>query len=121
MGECSATNKIKLVFDDSNVFKLKAQFDLKLIEACILLNHEKFGDSLTGDNYAEELGALLTNQFMGHERKKNIDHTQLNHHEEPEMFKIEKKFMIIASYLDNQFTNLPPLCKELKNESEASH
>ena len=58
---------------------------------------------------------------MGSERKKNLDEAQLKAGEEPELYKIEKKFIIIPSYLNNTIITLPSILKEQNKESEESH
>jgi len=38
--QCSNFEKISLLFDDSNIYNLRAQFDIKIIEAKLLLWEE---------------------------------------------------------------------------------
>ena len=71
-------------------------------------------------DYAEQLAKTIIDEFMGNVLLKNID-VPLEEGEEPPVFQIEKKFVIIPYYLDNEFVKLPLICKQLSHESEEVH
>ena len=63
-----------MIFDDSNAFKLRAQFDLMIIETQILLIYDTLPKNLfMKEDYAEKLSKIIIDEFMGNVLMKNID------------------------------------------------
>ena len=85
---CSVTDyeKIKLIFDDSSLHILKAQMDLKIIEAYILAIDEKIiQSSYMKSNFAEIFADMIVKEFMGDVKLKFVD-TPLKEGEKPDHF-----------------------------------
>ena len=58
--------KLKLLFDDDNIYKLKAQIDLKIIEAFILTQDVRDIRAIyTNANFAEIFSDRIVKLFMG--------------------------------------------------------
>lgn len=112
---CSVTNydKIKLIFDDSSLHVLKAQMDLKIIEAYILALDEKLIQiAYMKSNFAEIFADIIVKEFMGDVKLKFVD-APLKEGEKPDHFQVEKKLMVLDEYFNHEKYALPPLLKKL--------
>lgn len=119
--QCSCFEKVALLFDDTNVYNLRAQFDIKIIEAKLLLWEESdLRKYQMEGNYSEKFSSALIYDFMGDVMLKYVS-PALQNGEVPDFFQIQKHFTIIPYYLANEFCRLPPLTKKLPNELEKSH
>jgi len=115
------TEKLKLLFDDSNIYKLRAQIDLKIIEALILSEQVKdIQDIYVLPNFAEIFADKIVRAFMGNVKLKEMD-APLDEREEPTIQMIEKKFMLVEEYFTHDRYALPLMIKKISGESEYDH
>ena len=113
--------KLQLLFKEDNVHKLKAQIDLKIIEAHILSqNIKEIKEIYMNNSFAEIFSDKVVREFMGDVKLKMVDPT-LKSEELPQTFMIEKKFMMVDEFFKNDKCSLPLILKKIAGESEIVH
>jgi hypothetical protein len=113
--------KLTVLFDDKNVYKLKASIDLKIIEVYILaLDVKKIQLLYTKENFAETFSAIIVKEFMGDVKSKQIDEP-LKQGEMPYELILDKKFMVAPEFFSHPKYPLPMILKKLAGESELVH
>lgn len=121
--EAAVTNveKLTLLFDDSNVYKVRAQIDLKILEALILSEDARdIQDVYVLPNFAEIFADRIVRAFMGNVKLKEMD-PPLKERQEPEVQMMEKKFMLVEEYFTHERYALPLMIKKISGESEFDH
>lgn len=113
--------KLSLLFGESNIYKLRANIDIKIIEAIILGQDLKtVKDWYVLENFAEILADKIVRDFMGDVRLKLVD-PPLQDGEVPKEFILQKKFMMIDDYFNNEGNSLPLILKRIAGETEHTH
>lgn len=115
------TDKMKMLFDDNNVYKLRAQIDLKILEALILSEDVKeIQEIYVLPNFAELFADKIVKGFMGNVKLKEVD-PPLKEKQEPDVQMMEKKFMLVEEYFNNERYGLPLMLKKISGENEFDH
>jgi hypothetical protein len=67
-------DKLCLLFDDQNIYKLKASIDLKIVETYILAQQVKDIQQIyIKPNFAEIFADKIVREFMGDVKMKEVD------------------------------------------------
>ena len=110
-----------LLIEDSNVYRLKADIDLRILEACILsMRIKDVQENYMKANFAELFAGVIVEQFMGDVRLRHVD-PNLTEDELPAEFIIVQEFMMVDEFFNNNKCKMPLMLKRIAGESESNH